>query len=139
MSEKTLKFDNIKIYKKNNKSKQPINLDLLNIEQIVISDKFKHNDDGFEYFIGDKEDEIVKPLCIVLPQMSRYIKYFENGGKYMSFVIKYDDVLDRYNEIWSKIKKALIIKFHRIPVYVTCFAKVREFNCVIKTNFYVMT
>ena len=53
----------------------------------------------------------------------------------MSFVIKYDDVLDRYNEIWNKIKKASIIKFHRIPVYDTCFATEMEFNCVIKTNF----
>ena len=46
-----------------------------------MSDKFKHNDDGFKYFIGYKEGEIVKPLCIILPQMSGYIKYFENGSK----------------------------------------------------------
>ena len=30
---------------------------------------------------GDKEGEIVEPLCIVLPQMTDYVKYFENGGK----------------------------------------------------------
>ena len=53
----------------------------VNTEHIVISDKFKHSDDGFKYFIGYQEDEIVKPLCIILPQMSGYIKYFENGGK----------------------------------------------------------
>ena len=82
MSEKTLKFDNIRLDKKEfHKSKQPINLDLVNVDQIVISNKFKHNGDGLEYFIGYKEDDIVKPLCIVLPQMSGYIKYFENGGK----------------------------------------------------------
>ena len=68
------------------KSKQPIDLDLINVDQIVVSDKFKHNDDGFKYFIGYKESEIVKSLCIILPQMSGYIKYFENGGKYMSVV-----------------------------------------------------
>ena len=28
-----------------------------------------------------KKGEIVKPLCIILPQMIGYIKYFENGGK----------------------------------------------------------
>ena len=82
MSEKTLKFDNIRLDKKEfHKSKQPINLDLVNVDQIVISNKFKHNGDGLEYFIGYKEDDIVKPLCIVLPQMSGYINYFENGGK----------------------------------------------------------
>ena len=82
MSEKTLKSDNIKVNKNEfQKSKQPIHLDLISVDQIVVSDKFKHNDDDFKYFIGYKEGEIVKPLCIILPQMSGYIKYFENGGK----------------------------------------------------------
>ena len=80
MSEKTLKFDNIRVNKKEfHKSKQRIDLDL-NVNQIVVSDKFKHSDDGFKYFIGYKEGEIVKPLCIVLLQMRGYIRYFENGG-----------------------------------------------------------
>ena len=102
-----------------------------------MSDKFKHSDDGFKYFIGYKEGEIVKPLCIILPQMSGYIKYFENGGKNMFFVIK-DDVLDKYNEIWDKIKGKLNIKFHSMPVYDGKYlkAKVREFNGLIKTNFF---
>ena len=79
MSEKTLKFDNIRVSKKEfHKSKQPINLSLVNVDQIVLSDKFKHSDDGFKYFIGYKEDEIVKPLCIILPQMNAYIRYLHN-------------------------------------------------------------
>ena len=77
MSEKTLKFGNIRLSKNEfQKSKKPINLDLVNVDQIVVSDKFKNNDDGFEYFIGYKEGEIVN-----LPQMTGYIKYFENRGK----------------------------------------------------------
>ena len=100
MSEKTLKFDNIRVNKKEfHKSKQPIDLDLVIIDQIVVSDKFKHSDDGFEYFISYKEGEIVKPFCIILPQISGYMKYFENDGKNMSFVTKdnNDRVLDKYN------------------------------------------
>ena len=56
----------------------------------------------------------------------------------MSFVIKYDDVLGKYNEIWDKIKEKLKIKFHSMPVYDEKYikAKVREFNGVIKTNFW---
>ena len=138
MSEKTLKFDNIRVNKKEfHKSKQPIDLDLVNVDQIVVSDKFRHYNDGFKYFIGYKEGEIVKPLCIILPQMTGYIKYFENGGKNMSFVIKDDDVLDKYNEIWDKIKETLSIKFHKTPVYDGKYlkSKVREFSGVIKTNF----
>ena len=86
MSKKTLKCDNIILDKKEfHKSKQPINLDLVNVDQIVISDRFKRCDDSFKYFIGYKEGEIVKPLCLILHRTSGYIKYFQNGGKNMSF------------------------------------------------------
>ena len=138
MSEKTLKFNNIRLNKKEfHKSKEPIDLMSVNVDQIVVSDKFKHSDEGFKYFIGYKEGEIVKPLCIILPQMSGYIKYFENGGKNMSFLIKNDRVLDKYNTISDKIKETLNIKFHSMPVYDEKYikAKVREFNGAIKTNF----
>ena len=71
MSEKALKFDNSRVNKQEfHKSRQPINVDLVNSDQIVVSGKFKHSDDGFKYFIGYKGGEIVKPLCIILPQMS---------------------------------------------------------------------
>ena len=60
------------------------------VNQIVVSDKFKHNNEGLKYFIGYQEGEIVKPLCIILPQISGYIKYFENRGKNMYFLIKDD-------------------------------------------------
>ena len=78
MSEKTLTFENIILnQKKCQRSKEPINLlsvDLDCILLIVVSYKFKHNDEGFKYFTGYLKDEIVKPLCIILPQMSGYIK-----------------------------------------------------------------
>ena len=101
-----------------------------------MSAKFKHSDDGFKYFIGYKVGEIVQSLCIILPQMTGYIKYFRNRGKNMSFVIKDDDLLDKYNEIWDKLKGELITKFHSMPVCDEKYmkAKVREFNGVIKTN-----
>ena len=53
MIEKTLKFGNTEVNKKEfDNSKEPIDLNLVNVDQIVISDKFKRNDDGFNYFIG---------------------------------------------------------------------------------------
>ena len=118
MNKKTLKFDNIRHNKKEfHISKKLINLDLVDLDQIVISDKFKYIDDDFKYFIGYKEDDNVKPLCIILPQISGYIKCFENRGKRMSLVIKDDNVLDRFNEFWNKIRKTLNIKFHNMPPY----------------------
>ena len=69
--------------------------------------------------------------------MSGYIKYFENAAKNMAFVIKNDDVLDKYSEIWDKIKNKLNIKFHSMPVYDEKYikTKIREFNVVINKNF----
>ena len=133
MSEKALKFDNIRVNKKEfHKSKQPVDLEIINVDQIVVSDKFKHSDKGFKYFIGYKKGEIVKPLCITLSQMTGYIKYFENRGKNLTFVIVDDDVLDKY-----KIKETLRIKFHSMLVYDEKYkkAKVREFHSAIRTKF----
>ena len=88
------------------------------VDQIVVPDKFKYNNEGFKYFIGYQEDEIVKPLCIILPQMSGFIKYFENGGKNMSFFIKDDEVLEKYEQIWDVIKNKLqsVTKYLRLTL-----------------------
>ena len=69
--------------------------------------------------------------------MSGYIKYFGNGGKNMSFLIKDDEVWEKYEQIWGVIKYKLGIKFHREPVYEQHYlkAKLRDFDGVIKTNF----
>ena len=68
MSEKTLKFNNIRFNKKElHKPKKPIDLTSVNVDQIVASE-------GYKYFICYQENEIVKALFIIFPQMSGYIK-----------------------------------------------------------------
>ena len=68
MSEKTLKFNNIRLNKKEfHKYKEPIDLLSADLDQIVVSDKFKYNDEGFKHFIGYLKGEFMKPLCIILP------------------------------------------------------------------------
>ena len=118
---KTLKFNNIRVNKNEfHKSKQPIDLMSVNADKFIwqiISDKFKHNNESFKYFIGSQDGEIVKPLCIILPQMRRYIKYFEYGGKNMSILVKDDEALEKYEQIWDLIKNKLGIKFHSLTVY----------------------
>ena len=65
MSEKTLKFDNTIVnIKEFHKSRQPIDLISLNTEHIVTSDEFKHSNNGFKYFTGYKEGELLN--CYVL-------------------------------------------------------------------------
>ena len=109
----------------------------IDLDQIVVSYKFKHNDEGYNHFIRYLEKGIVKPLCIILLQMVGYIKYSKNGSKNTSFLIKDNKVWDKYDKIWNVIKEKLGIKFHSEPVYEYKYlkAKLREFDGVIKTNF----
>ena len=85
-------------------SKQPIALNSALMNKIVVSDKFEHSDKGFRYFTGYTVDDIIRPLCILLPQMNRCI------GKNMTFKIEDCNVLVKYNEILNIIKKMLNIK-----------------------------
>ena len=64
----------------------------MDIDKIVISDRFEHSDKVF------KDDNNIRPLCIILPQRGWYIKHFDNDRKNMSFKIK-------NNENWNKILK----------------------------------
>ena len=107
----------LRLIKKIHASKQAIDLNLVEKNKIVISHKFKHIDKGFKCFIGYKDYNILRPSCILLPQMSGYIEYFEKRGKNMSFMTEDDSVLVKYNEIWNNVKKILKIKFHSMPVY----------------------
>ena len=69
--------------------------------------------------------------------MNGYIKYFDNGGKNMSFSIKNYEVWEKYDDIWDVIQNKLDIEFPSQPIFENKYikAKVREFNGNIKTNF----
>ena len=69
--------------------------------------------------------------------MSWYIKYFENGGKNMSYLNKGDEVWDKFDKIWDVIKDKLGVKFYTESVYEYNYlkAEVREFDGIIKTKF----
>ena len=90
-------------------SEKDIKLNFVNVDKIVVSNKINRNNELSKVFIDYLDDisGIVTPLCIILPQMSGWIKYFENGGKNMSFKIEDDEVYVKYNSIWNKIKELL--------------------------------
>ena len=113
MSEKTLKFGDVENNNKNYATfKLLITLNLVAIDKIVISDKFKHSNKDFKYFIGYKENNIIGPLTIILPQMSGFAKYFDYGGNNLSLKIENDNMLVKYIQVWNKIKTILSTKFH---------------------------
>ena len=71
MSKETLKFSDVVVSKKEfYASKQAITLDSVNTNNILVSYRIKHNDDGSKYFIGYSHDDVIRSLCIILPQMS---------------------------------------------------------------------
>ena len=55
-------------------------------------------------------------LYVILPQMSGYIKYFDNGGKNISFVTDDKEVYGKYDEIWNAVKSLLKLKFPASPI-----------------------
>ena len=86
-------------------------LDSVDLSKIVVSSRWKLNDETYKYFCGYLNNNVIKPLCVILPQMNGYIKYFEDGGKNMSFTTDDEKVYEKYDEIWNVVKRLLKLKF----------------------------
>ena len=65
---------------------------------------------------GYLNNDVIQPLCVILPQMNGNIKYFDDGGKNMSFVTDDEKIYEKYNEIWEVVRKLLKIKFTVGPI-----------------------
>ena len=114
MSSQKIKFWDKEIDKKEfYSSKQAILLDSVDLSKIVVS---SISDTKYKYFCGYLNNDVIQPLCVILPQMSGYIKYFGDGGKNMSFVTDDKEVYEKYNEIWNVVKKILRLKFTVSPI-----------------------
>ena len=66
----------------------------IDLNKIVVSNKVSFDKKRFEYCIGYKDNKKIRPLCIFLPKMSAYRKDFDET-KYMSFLIKHDELLQK--------------------------------------------
>ena len=117
MSSQKIKFGGKEIDKKKfYSSKEAILLDSVDLSKIVVSSRWKLNDETYKYFSGYLNNNVIKPLCIILPQMNGYVKYFEDGGKNMSFVTDDENVYKKYDEIWNVVKGLLKLKFTASPI-----------------------
>ena len=78
-----------------------------------------------------------RPFSVFLPKMSAYRKDF-GETKYISFLIPDDELLEKYNEIWEKVKDSLKREFGSKPVYnkKDLKAKIKSYNGKINTNFH---
>ena len=117
MSSQKIKFGDKEVDKKSfYSSKEAILLDTVDLSKIVVSSRWNLNDTTCKYFCGYLNNDVIKPLCVVLPQMSGYIKYFDNGGKNMSFVTDDKKVYENYDGIWNVVKGLLKLKFTANPI-----------------------
>ena len=117
MSSRKIKFGDKGIDKKEfYSSKQAILLSSADLSKIVVSSKWKISDTKYKYFCGFLNNDVIQPLCVILPQMSGYIKYFDDGAKNMSFVTDDKKIYEKYNEIWEVIRKILKLKFTFSPI-----------------------
>ena len=138
MSPKTIKFGDKEINRKEfYLSNQAIPLDSVDLNKIVVSNKWKINDTTYKYLCGYLNNDVIQPLCVILPQMNENIKYFDDGGKNMSFVTDDEEIYEKYNEIWEVVRKLLKAKFTVGPVrddkYI--IAKLKTFNGTNRTTF----
>ena len=138
MSSRKIKFGDKEVDKKKfYSSKQAISLDSVDLNKIVVSKKWKINDTTYKYICGYLNNDTIQPLCVVLPQMDGYIKYFDDGGKNMTFVTDDEKIYEKYNEIWEVIRNLLKLDFTVGPVRddIYLVAKLKIFNKINRTTF----
>ena len=72
------------------------------------------------------DDYKVKPLHIMLPKTTAYIKRYDGKTKWMYFLINNDDLLEKYNTVWDKVKADVRKEFDSEPVYNKIFWKLNK-------------
>ena len=137
MSSRKIKFGNKEVNKKEfYSSKQAISLDSVDLNKIVVSKKWKINDTTYKHICGYLNNDTIQSLCVVLPQMDGYIKYFDDGGKNMSFVTDDEKIYKKYNEIWVVVRNLLKIDFTLSLIRdIYLVAKLKIFNKINRTTF----
>ena len=97
---KTKKIDKSNFHK----NKKLFNIHHLDVKKILVSKKESYGKKNlFKYYIGyNNDNNVIRPLCIKLPQMIGYVKRFDSN-KTMSFKVSDNKLLKKYNKIWAKL------------------------------------
>ena len=118
MGGKNINFDDKKIKKSSfYKNKTINNIEDIDVNNILVSKNESYrNKSSFKYFIGYNDNDIIRPLCIRLPQMTGYAKKIDENAT-MSFIVKNKQLLKRNTKIWETIEGLIKINFESKPVY----------------------
>ena len=140
MSGKNINFDERKLKEATfTKTKKYFKSIALMLIFLVSKEESYGSQNSFKYFIGYNDNDVIRPLCVKLPQMTGYAKKFEFKST-MSFKISDKQLLRKYNQIWKKVEKLLKIEFNSRPVYggdeKYIKAKIKTYGDSVITNFH---
>ena len=94
-----------------------VKIDDVDANKILVSKEESYDTkNSFKYFVGYDDNDVIRPLCIKLSQMTTYIRKFK-GNTTMSFMISNKQLLKKYNQIRKRVEKLLKIEFDSKPVY----------------------
>ena len=115
------------------------NLHDLDVNKILVSKKESYGTkNSLKYFIGCNGDEVIRPFCIMLPQMIGYVKHFDSN-KTMPFKVSDSKLLKKCNKIWEKVSNLMNIEFNSEPVYGDgdkyIKTKIKMYGDRVNTNF----
>ena len=118
MSGKNIYFNDEKIKKSTfYKKKRIYSTDDINVNNILVSKEEPFGKkNSFKYFIVYNDNDIIRPLCIKLSQMTGYARKF-NENAAMSFIVKDKQLLKKYTKIWETTEGLMKINFESKPVY----------------------
>ena len=118
MSGKNINFNDKKIRKSTFCKNKPINnIEDINVNNILVSKKESYdNKNSVKYFIGYNGNDIIRPLCIKLPQMIGYYRKIDENAT-MPFIVKDKRFLKKYTKIWETIEGLMKINFESKPIY----------------------
>ena len=135
MDKKIIKFDGTEIEEyKFHHYKSPILINNIDINKIVVSNKFIFDKQDFKYFIGYKDNKEIRPLCIFFLEMI-INKRYSNKNKCMYFMIKHEKSLDKYMIVLEKVSNITKKIIYNKLIYNKFYLKAEEkFN--IKDGFH---
>ena len=118
---------------------QVFKIDEIDVDKILVSKKEPYGTSkSIKYFIGYNDDDVIRPLCVKLPQMIGYVKCFD-GNKTMSFKVTNKMLLKRYTKIWEKVSNLMDKKFDSEPFYGDndkyIKTKIKIYRDKVNTNF----
>ena len=140
MSGKNINFNDKNVRKSNfYKGKKIHNIEDIGVNNILVSKKESYGKNSFKYFMGYNDSDNIRPLCIKLPEMTAYVRKFDENAT-MSFIVKNKQLLKKYTEIWETIEGLMKINFESKPVYGNddkyIKTKIKTYTDSIITNFH---